>query len=150
MLTLLFGNLERNWLNPNRNPDSRISTSGEQEVKLKANRKGHYVVTGTINDTPVNFLLDTGATDVALSDKLARRLGLERGARGTAYTANGAVTVYATRINRLQIGSIILYDVAASINPAMDNFILLGMSALKRVEFSQKNGTLTLKYNPED
>ncbi len=149
MLTLLFGNLERNWLNPNRKPDTQVSNSGIQEVILKANRKGHYVVTGSINDTPVNFLLDTGATDVALSANLARRLGLSKGMKGYAQTANGAVTVYATRINRLQIGSIILYDVAASINPAMDDFILLGMSALGRVEFSQKNGTLTLKHYPD-
>lgn len=149
MLTMLFGNFERNQLNPNRQPASQVTETGVREVVLKANRQGHYVATGSINNSKVNFLLDTGATDVALSERLAQRLGLKKGLRGRASTANGYVTVYATRIERLQIGSIILYDVAASINPSMDDFILLGMSALRQVEFTQRDNTLTLRHYPD-
>lgn len=148
MLTLFFGNMEREWLNPNREPLSQTTQDGVREVVLQANRQGHYVVSGAINGTAVEFLLDTGATDVALSANLARRLGLKKGMRGIATTANGNVTVYATRIKQLQIGSIILYDVPASINPGMDDFILLGMSALRRVEFSQRDNQLTLRQYP--
>ncbi|MCB1662755.1 MAG: TIGR02281 family clan AA aspartic protease [Pseudomonadales bacterium] len=148
MLTLLFGNLERSWLNPNQQPVSAVTTKGVQEVTLKANRQGHYLVSGSINDIAVDFLLDTGATDVAISENMAQHLGLQKGLRGTASTANGNVTVYATRIQRLQIGSIILYDVPASINPSMGEFILLGMSALRQVEFTQRDNLLTLRNYP--
>lgn len=149
VLTLFFGDLERDWLNPNREPHSLVTQEGVQEVVLKANRQGHYVVSGSINEEKTEFLLDTGATDVAISENLARRFGLRRGLKGTASTANGNVTVYATRINRLQIGSIILYDVPATIIPEMDDFVLLGMSALRRVEFTQRGNQLTLRNYPD-
>jgi aspartyl protease family protein len=62
------------------------------------------------------------------------------------HTANGQVTVIKTLIKELRIGSIVLYDVAANINPGMkSDEILLGMSALKRVEFSQRGKELTLR-----
>jgi len=64
-------------------------------------------------------------------------------------TANGMVTVYKTEIEQLSIGNIFLYNVAAHINPAMkSDAILLGMSALKKVEFSQKGKLLTLREYP--
>ncbi len=148
MLTLLFGDLERSWINPNQQPVAMVNTEGAQEVILKANRQGHYLVSGTINEKPVDFLLDTGATDVAISLNLAQQLELKKGLRGIASTANGNVIVYATRIQRLQIGGIILYDVPASINPGMDDFILLGMSALRQVEFIQRDNVLTLRKYP--
>ncbi|MBT8148751.1 MAG: retroviral-like aspartic protease family protein, partial [Gammaproteobacteria bacterium] len=61
-------------------------------------------------------------------------------------TANGPVKVYSTRIGKLQLGDIVLYDVPADLNPGMDgsNEILLGMSALSQVEFSQRDGVLLL------
>jgi len=66
-----------------------------------------------------------------------------------ANTANGQVQVRATRINTLQLGPITLYNLEASINPGMDgNEILLGMSALKQIEFSQKGKFLTLRQLP--
>jgi aspartyl protease family protein len=61
-------------------------------------------------------------------------------------TANGPVTVYSTRIAKLQLGEIVLYDVPADLNPGMNasNQILLGMSALSQVEFSQRDGMLLI------
>jgi len=113
---------------------------------LQRNRFNHYVASGLINNTPVVFLLDTGATDVAVPAGLAERLGLKAGVARNAITANGIVQVYDTRIESLQLGSIQLENVRASINPGMSgNEILLGMSALKDLEFSQSGSTLTLK-----
>ena len=61
-------------------------------------------------------------------------------------TANGLVETRATRIDELRLGTITLRDVRASINPGMrDDEILLGMSALKNIEFTHRNGVLTLK-----
>jgi aspartyl protease family protein len=123
LLTLFFSNVEENQRNPNRSPESRIYQQAV-EVALERNRQGHYVVTGTINHEPVEY-------------------------RGRAMTANGWVTVYQTTIEQLTIGDIVLSNVKASINPSMDPpAVLLGMSALKQVEFIQKGESLTLRQVP--
>jgi len=147
MLTMFFAEREETRINPNQTPVSSLSAEGIKEVSLKRNQQGHYVTSGKINDVAAVFLLDTGATDVVVSGRLAKKYGLNRGPANRATTANGTTLVYATRIDRLQIGDIILYDVAASINPNMDDFILLGMSALKHIEFSQRDNILTLRYH---
>lgn len=140
------------WLdrqqNPNRSPQSYQSQSGAREVVLQRNRQGHYVAGGEINGVPVTFLLDTGATDVAIPESVARRANLQSGYPGQANTANGIVTVYSTRISELTIGNIVLHDVPASITPSMPGeTILLGMSALQQVEFTQKGSILTLRQS---
>ena len=137
------------WLdwrhNPNRTPLS--SEDGSlRSVVLKSNDQHHYVVSGSINSQPVTFMLDTGATHVAIPERIAKRLKLQRGPEEIAMTANGPVIVHATRLDTVGIGNIVLYDVKASILPDFaDDEILLGMSALKQLEFSQQGDTLTLK-----
>lgn len=148
LLTLLFDGVLDRQANPNRDPQFRFTDTGVREVVLERNRQGHYVADGTINGIPVTFLLDTGATDVAIPDSVARAAGLSAGYAGQASTANGVVTVYSTSIEELILGNIVLQDVAASITSSMDgNTILLGMSALSRVEFTQQGSTLTLRQH---
>jgi len=149
LLSMFFADQEKGWLNPNQTPEYHTTQAGVQEVILQRNRQGHYIVSGNINGNDADFLLDTGATDVVVSGNLAKAYGLKRGHRSIASTANGNVTVYATRIEQLTIGNITLYQVPASINPGMDDLILLGMSALKQVELTQRGDTLTLKYYPD-
>ena len=143
-LTFFFGGVEENRRNPNSDPTSRIYAESI-EVPLKRNRQGHYMLVGKINGEDVEFLLDTGATDVVVPESTARRLGLPYGMRGRAMTANGPVTIYQTRIDELHLGEIRLINIDASINPNMEGAILLGMSALGQIEFSQQADTLTLK-----
>ncbi|MGS2717760.1 retropepsin-like aspartic protease family protein [Eionea flava] len=145
LLIFFFSQWEKKAYNPNQNPDSQQSPT-QNQVILKRNRFNHYVTQGKINGEEVTFLLDTGATDVVIPEVIARRLGLTKGAEQRASTANGIITVYNTRLDQLTIGHIVLRDVNASINPAMSNdSILLGMSALKKVEFTQRGDTLTLR-----
>ncbi|MAW28060.1 MAG: TIGR02281 family clan AA aspartic protease [Gammaproteobacteria bacterium] len=145
LLTMFFSSALERQRNPNQNPVTK-SGDGVVEVVLQRNRQGHYVLTGMINGRSVEFLLDTGATDVVLPEAIATQLGLEAGRAGRAMTANGTVTVYETRLNHLQLGDIRLSNVRASINPAMPSpAILLGMSALKQIEFVQRGDTLTLR-----
>lgn len=145
-LTGLFNDLLDGQANPNRNLQGLIEPDGAREVVLERNRQGHYVAGGEINGLAVTFLLDTGATDVAIPNHVAQAAGLRRGHPGRATTANGTVTVYATNIDELIIGNIVLRDLSASITPSMGgDTILLGMSALQRIEFSQRGAQLTLR-----
>ncbi len=132
------------------NPNQQVSTQqlGNQlVVQLEQNRMGHYVAKGRVNGQPVTFLLDTGATLVAIPEPLAQRLGLKKGRQGMSQTANGRVITCRTVIGQLQLGDIVLGDVQASITPGMDgDIILLGMSALKQFELTQKGDTLTIRY----
>ncbi len=149
-LTYLFDNWLAGEANPNRNPTSLQLQDGVREVLLERNRQGHYVASGHINSVPVTFLLDTGATDVAIPATIADRAGLQAGAAQQAFTANGAVRTFSTVVSSLEIGNIELRDVRASITPSMaGDIILLGMSALQHVEFSQRGNILTLRQIPD-
>ena len=114
-------------------------------MRLRANPRGHYVASGLVNGRDVTLLVDTGATSVAVPEAMAARLGLRRGPEITLRTANGDATGYLTRIDQLQLGSLVFKDVSASIAPGLNGEILLGMSALGSVEFTQRNGVLTLR-----
>jgi aspartyl protease family protein len=149
LLTMFFDNWLGQQDNPNQQPITRIDADGAYELQLQRNRQGHYVFNGLINDTRAVFLMDTGATDVVLSEQLAVRAGLVPGVAMQAMTANGPVTVYSTTIRELRLGDIVLENVRASINPAMSgDGALFGMSALRHIEFSQVGDALTLRYVP--
>ena len=121
---------------------------GYIEVSLASSRGGHYVLDGQINGHSVTFLLDTGASAVAIPRQLADELGLQPGAPVRVRTANGTVNGARTRLDLLQLGDIQLHDVTALIAPGMDNHeVLLGMSALSQLEFTQKDGTLVLRQS---
>lgn len=145
LATRFFGQWEERQQNPN------VVVTSEQgegfiEVKLVGNAQGHFVASGQINGQPVNFMLDTGATDVAIPAEMAERLKLEQGFGVTLSTANGRTEGYRTRVDRLQLGDIVLRDVRAIVVPGLDgNQVLLGMSALNKLEFTQRGGTMLLR-----
>ncbi|MGA9223756.1 MAG: TIGR02281 family clan AA aspartic protease, partial [Pseudomonas graminis] len=119
---------------------------GYVEVKLVGNRDGHFVMTGQINTRSVQFMLDTGATNVAVPENVAQALRLERGERVQVSTANGRTDAFRTTLQRLQIGDIVLNNVRALVVPGLDGEqVLLGMSAVKQLEFTQRGGTLLLR-----
>ena len=146
LLTLFFNNR----LDQQRNPNQRLARTladGIPEVRLQRNRFGHYVATGSINGQPVEFMLDTGATDVSIPAGIADRLKLQRGQAMNYHTANGTITAWQTIANEIQLGPLRLGPIRASINPHdKSNAVLLGMSFLKQLDFSQQGNTLTLKY----
>ncbi len=148
-LTIFFDGVLQSQSNPNSEPKFNETDNGIREVVLQRNRQGHYVANGTINGVPVTFLLDTGATDVAIPAAIARKAGLKQGYISQAATANGIIQVYSTTLDELQLGNIRLHDIKASITPSMGGeTILLGMSALKQVEFTQRGSKLTLRQIP--
>jgi aspartyl protease family protein len=132
--------------NPNQQLQTRYGESGVREVSLQRNKQGHYVTNGKINGQEVVFMLDTGATDVAIPDHIARKLRIKRGQRIQTYTANGTGTAYATRLESVSVGDIKLYDINAGITPGLQgDEVLLGMSFLRQIEFTQRGDTLILK-----
>nr|WP_284739057.1 TIGR02281 family clan AA aspartic protease [Pseudomonas sp. CG7] len=145
LATRFFAQWEQRELNPNAQVQSQKG-EGFIEVKLVGNRQGHFVASGQINGQPVDFMLDTGATDVAIPLELAERLKLEKGFGVTLSTANGVSEGYRTRIDRLQLGDIVLRDVRALVAPGLGGTqVLLGMSALNKLEFTQRDGTMLLR-----
>jgi aspartyl protease family protein len=113
---------------------------------LQRNRAGHYLADGHINGRPVRFLLDTGATHVALSADLARQLDLELGASSLSRTANGLVKTRSARLQRVDVSGIELYDIRASVLPNMvGDEVLLGMSFLKHLQLIQSGDQLLLR-----
>ncbi|NWE12171.1 MULTISPECIES: retropepsin-like aspartic protease family protein [Pseudomonas] len=149
LATRFFGQWEKHQENPNAVVTSE-QHEGYVEVKLMGNGQGHFVATGQINGRPVEFMLDTGATDVAVPAELADRLGLKRGMPVGVSTANGRTQGFRTELGRLQLGDIVLQDVRALVVPGLgDDQVLLGMSALKQLEFTQRSGTLLLRQTKQ-
>ena len=144
LLTLFFNKTLERQRNPNPEPTTVSDASGGRAVVLERNRQGHYVATARIDGLPVEVMLDTGATRVSIPETLARRLKLRRGPPIATSTANGAITTYDTVLDSVQLGDIRLNHVRASINPHSDH-VLLGMSFLKQLEFTQRGDTLILR-----
>jgi len=146
MLTLFFNGVLDRQHNPNQQLSTATVPDEPQEVVLVRNKQGHYVATGGINGEAVVFLLDTGATDVAIPQALARRLNLKRGAEVISNTANGQVTAWRTRLDRVNLGGIELTNIRGSILPGMEgDEVLLGMSFLKQLELIQRGDSLTIR-----
>lgn len=141
-----FGVLETNKRNPNQNVSTKVLSTGQREVVLQSGSYGHYVATGKINNTEVTFLVDTGASYVSVPEKVAKKVGLQKGAPMLVSTANGTATVYATTLDEVSIGEIKLHNIKADINPHMEgNDILLGMSFLRGLSVSHQGDKLTIR-----
>lgn len=146
---LLFDDAISNKLNPNQQLQSGVSQNGSAQVTLTRNSQGHYVGTLKLNGVDTVFLLDTGATMVAVSSEVAARTGMQQGRAYQVNTANGITTAYQSSITELKLGDIVLRDLPASIVPNLattkgGSEILLGMSALKHLEFTQQANQLQL------
>jgi aspartyl protease family protein len=115
-------------------------------VVLERERSGHYVAEGEINGQPVTFLVDTGATDVAVSEKMARALGLEFGPRIRVMTAAGPVGAWVTRLDSVRLGSLERLNVRATITPGLNDAALLGMSFLKHFSLQQEGDRLLIRH----
>ncbi len=131
--------------NVNLNVETVVNSNGGTEVIINQNASGHYLARGTINNHSVIFLLDTGATNVAIPENIAKQIGLKKGFKTTAQTANGRTDIFLTRLNSISVGDIELNNVRASINPGLQSpEILLGMSFLKHLQMTQESGILRL------
>lgn len=130
-----------------RPPPVNANLVAPRELVLRRSGDNPYIANGRINGQPVELLIDTGATTVAISGELAQRLGLLRGESRRIATASGNTTGYSTVLRRLTLGDLQLSDVNAIILPAMrtGQRVLLGMNALSEFELIQRGDTLILR-----
>ena len=120
--------------------------SGPAGVELVADRRGHYTIVGLVNGREVEFLVDTGASDVAFPAALGEALGLRPGRAIEVRTANGRARARSTTIDRLAVGPLARLDVSATLVPGMGGrTALLGMSFLRHFELVQRGGRLVIR-----
>jgi aspartyl protease family protein len=122
------------------------SDSGRQSAVLSAGPGGHFLAEGQVNGGAIRFLVDTGATAVALPASEASRLGIEyrKGRRGVTQTAAGPAPTYIVKLDSVRVGSIELQNVDAIVIEQGLNVALLGMTFLNRVEMKRDGQTMTL------
>ncbi len=122
-------------------------TADRASVTLVSNAQGHFLATGTINGAIFRLIVDTGASVIAMGPADARRAGINylSGDKVYASTANGIATVYRVRLDKVQVGDIVLRNVAAIVHESLDMpVVLLGMSFLGRLDMLHEGDTLTL------
>lgn len=121
--------------------------SSGSSVTLTADAQGHYQTLGQVNGGTVMFLVDTGATSIALPSADARRLGINylNGQRGFTQTANGRAAAYRVTLDTVKVGDITLHAVEAVVLEGDGlKIALLGMSFLNRTEMKRDGQALTL------
>ena len=118
-------------------------------VTLHSDRRGHFQVDARVDGRSVEFLVDTGASVIALRESSAARLGIHPAVRdytARASTANGVVKAAPVMLNRVEVSGITVRDVQAFVMP--DEGLgtdLLGMSFLSRIKWSHDRGRLVLE-----
>jgi aspartyl protease family protein len=117
-----------------------------QTVSLTADARGHYVAMGALNGFPVTFLVDTGATSIAINAAEARRIGLDyRAGQATGVgTAAGVVPAWRVTFNTVKVGGIVLNQVDGMVVETGLDVPLLGMSFLNRMDMKRDGQTMTL------
>lgn len=116
-------------------------------IVMSANGDGHFITQGRINGSAVTFMVDTGATVVAIGQADADRLQLnyKNGQRGFANTANGRVPVFALTLATVRIGDVEVPNVEAVVMPAAMPHVLLGNSFLTRFAMKREADTMRLE-----
>lgn len=127
---------------------SQFSKAKKREVVIPRSADGMYRASGTINGRGVEFMVDTGATVLALNKHLANSLGIDYqriGRKGYSETASGVVPVHMVKLDKVEVGSISLTHVeAVIIDGSYPSIPLLGLSFLRRIELVQTGNILKL------
>ena len=128
---------------------SRVGSNTKRRVRVDRDSQGMYFSSGTINDFPVNFLVDTGATFIAINSNLAKQIGIDYLSLGTpsqANTASGLVQAWKLMLDKVSVGEVEIHMVeAAVIEGNYPIKPLLGMSFLNRVKMQDDGLLLTIE-----
>jgi len=135
---------------PSRVGGPAVPGGGGSTILMAAGPGGHFVGDGRINGQAVRFLVDTGATSIAMGQQQASRLGVawQQGQRAVTHTANGPVQVYLVTLNSVQLGDVEVANVAAVVLPSELPVLLLGNSFLSRFSMRRDADVLRLDKKP--
>lgn len=126
-------------------PDQPALQISPGELAVKADRLGHFRIPGKINERPVTFMVDTGASVVSISRKMANEVGVYNCTfGGSTNTANGRIDVCIAKGITIEFGNFRVPNIDLNILPNMEDEVLLGMSVLKYMQMQQSNGVLRL------
>ena len=122
------------------------AANGGNTLALSADSGGQFWAMGQINSRSVRFLIDTGASSIALPASAARAMGIDftKGQRGLSATAGGVVPVWRVTLDAVTIGEITLYRIDAKVFEGGLDVALLGMSFLNRLEMKRDGTQMTL------
>ena len=135
------------WNDISQNLRPRAAVTAQGTISIPRAPDGHYYLTVTVNDVDIDFLIDTGATNVVLNDRDARRIGIDPATlafSATAQTANGPVQISHVTLDRVAIGPYADSRVSAWVSQGETEISLLGMSYLSRYDLQISGGTMTL------
>ena len=133
--------------------ESPVSTGGAglyagrgTRITLNESGGGHFMASGQINGRAVQFMVDTGATNIAMSVLDADRAGLayKAGQPVQMNTANGVAQGWRIKLNTVRIGDVEVFDVDAVVIPQAMPFLLLGNSFLSRFQMRREGTLMTL------
>ena len=121
--------------------------SKTRQIVLAMGPGGHYTTQGMINGRATSFLVDTGATSIAIGQIEAEKLGLRylAGKHIVTQTANGAVPAYMIDLPSVRIGDVEVRDVEAIVIPGLMSHVLLGNSFLNRFQMRRDSEQMTLE-----
>lgn len=126
-----------------------FATPEKQRLTIGKGTAGHYWITGSVNGNNVPFMVDTGATTIAMNAAQAQRLGLDFKKQGTPImvsTASGTERAWRVRLNSVKVGTIEVLGVDAMVlDSEFPRDVLLGMSFLSRVSWREEQGALVLE-----
>lgn len=121
--------------------------SANATLRLVPDARGHYWTQGMVNGASLRFMVDTGATYVAINTDEAKRAGIDyhAGQQVVMNTANGQSLAWLVRLDRVSIGGIVMHGVEASVHESGLPVALLGMSFVNRLDMRREGGDLVLK-----
>jgi aspartyl protease family protein len=125
---------------------SSTSSGSGSRIVLTESGGGHFMSAGQINGRAVQFMIDTGATTIAMSMQDAERAGIryKQGQPMQMSTANGVTAAFHIKLDSVRVGDVEVYGVDAVVIPQPMPFVLLGNSFLSRFQMKRDNNVMTL------
>ena len=130
------------WLQP-----AAVTVQADGSVQLQRHRDGHFYAAGQLNGQPVQFLVDTGATAVAVTDALAEAAGLRGGQSATFSTANGDRPGRLVRADTVAVGPLTIRQltVGTGYTGATPQSALLGQNFLKHFDVRMRGDVMEIR-----
>lgn len=122
-------------------PAPTFTGDGSMEVQRQAN--GHFYLPGTIENAPVTFMVDTGASVTSISSDIARQAGVRNCKEVQFQTANGTATGCIALVTRMTLGNFVLQNITVAVMPNMETN-LLGANVLRHFQVSQSDSSMLI------